>query len=323
MIKIIYKLLFLALLTISLCIIAVRLPIRNKFDLSLMSNKFELLRIKSKYKKIVFVGGSGLNTGLDSKMIAKELHYDVVNLGLYAGYGIPFLLNEIKPYLSEGDIVVIVPEYHLFYAKDWWISNPNVIKSLLLFASPLSIVKIYSDNSNYKEIIKYCSELVIDKIEVLLAAVVSNNIKTIAGIGMINNETILNIYGDKIATNKKIPFDKFGKYVLPVEYHDDERMSSMNIFSRWCNDNGVKIFFSFSCYPTETYNINKIAINNLYYYLKTNSHIQILCDPKSMAFPSVYFSDTANHLDRDGKYLRTQLLSRYLASHIALFNGQQ
>lgn len=319
MIKLIYKLSILALLATLLCTIAVRSPIRQKFGLSLMANKFQILKSKSKSKKIVFVGGSGLLGGLDSKIIANKLNYEVVNLGMFAGYGIPFLLNEAKYSLKEGDIVVIVPEYWVLYSDLWWARNPNAVKSLLLFASPKSIFEVYYDNANYKYIIRYCSELIIDKMEALCAAMLANNISIIKGIGIINSEKIINMYGDCIhVIGKKISYNKFVDYSmdLPIEYDYKSRVTSLNSFSNWCDNNGVKVFFVFSCLPTEFYDRNKKTINNLHNYLLTNSNIKPICDPKSMTFESKYFMDTLNHLDHNGKDLRTKMLLQYLSPHV-------
>ncbi|HPG73671.1 MAG TPA: hypothetical protein PLM49_05215, partial [Bacteroidales bacterium] len=49
-----------------------------------------------KSPKIIFAGGSNLPFGIDSKMIQDSLHTPVVNLGLHAGLGLDFMLNELQ-----------------------------------------------------------------------------------------------------------------------------------------------------------------------------------------------------------------------------------
>lgn len=67
--------------------------------------------------KIVFVGGSNIAFGLNSKEIEDSIHLPVVNMGLHAGLGISFMLNEIRDHVNKGDIVVFSPEYHQFFGN--------------------------------------------------------------------------------------------------------------------------------------------------------------------------------------------------------------
>lgn len=65
--------------------------------------------------RLIFVGGSNLAFGIDSKRIADSLGVNVVNTGLHAGLGIKFMLDDVSEYLREGDVVIIAPEYQHFY----------------------------------------------------------------------------------------------------------------------------------------------------------------------------------------------------------------
>ena len=65
--------------------------------------------------KIILVGGSNLAFGIDSKMMQDALRMPVVNMGLYAKLGLKYMLAQVRPYIRKGDIVVVVPEYDLFY----------------------------------------------------------------------------------------------------------------------------------------------------------------------------------------------------------------
>lgn len=65
--------------------------------------------------RLIFVGGSGIALGLDSTIIEERLGYPVINMGLNAGLGLHYMLEEVRPLLRSGDLVVIVPEYEHFY----------------------------------------------------------------------------------------------------------------------------------------------------------------------------------------------------------------
>ena len=46
--------------------------------------------------KIILAGGSNLAFGIDSKQLEETLGMPVVNLGLHAGLGLHFILEELK-----------------------------------------------------------------------------------------------------------------------------------------------------------------------------------------------------------------------------------
>jgi hypothetical protein len=84
-----------------------------RHDFVIIVDKHELLAATPS-PKIVLMGGSGLIYGIDSGLLAKEFGVHVTNVGFYAGCGSAFAADYIVPYLSEGDVVVLIPEYHQF-----------------------------------------------------------------------------------------------------------------------------------------------------------------------------------------------------------------
>jgi len=82
-------------------------------NLALLADKQELLATTPS-PKVVLMGGSGLAYGIDSGFLAREFGVHVTNLGVYAGCGSAFAADYIVPYLNEGDVVVLIPEYHQF-----------------------------------------------------------------------------------------------------------------------------------------------------------------------------------------------------------------
>ena len=72
---------------------------------------------KQNRDRIIVVGGSGVYYGLDSQRIQLQTNRFVVNLGLYAGFGITSLLDALKPYVRQNDIIIIMPEYGILYDR--------------------------------------------------------------------------------------------------------------------------------------------------------------------------------------------------------------
>lgn len=83
----------------------------------LMAYKAKCQRLeKVQASRIIFVGGSNLAFGLDSKRIKDSLNIEVINTGLHAGIGLKYMLDDISLYVKEGDIVVFSPEWAHFYS---------------------------------------------------------------------------------------------------------------------------------------------------------------------------------------------------------------
>jgi hypothetical protein len=43
-----------------------------------------------------------------------------MNMGIHAGVGLEYIVNSTRPYISENDIVVLVPEYENFYSDSFY-----------------------------------------------------------------------------------------------------------------------------------------------------------------------------------------------------------
>ena len=69
----------------------------------------------TKSPRYIFLGGSNLAFGLDSKRIQDSLNVNVVNMGLHAGLGIRFPMTSIKPFVRKGDVIVLSIEYENFF----------------------------------------------------------------------------------------------------------------------------------------------------------------------------------------------------------------
>jgi hypothetical protein len=64
--------------------------------------------------RIIVLGGSNVPFGIRSGLLERELGRPVVNMGLVAGLGLEFMLNEVAGSVREGDWVLLSPEHDLF-----------------------------------------------------------------------------------------------------------------------------------------------------------------------------------------------------------------
>ncbi len=92
-------------------------------------NKCKLLE-ETPSPRIIFIGGSNLAFGLDSKRIKDSLHVNVVNAGLHAGIGMKYMVDDIALYAREGDVLIFAPEYAHFYG-DGMNGEPLTLSGLM------------------------------------------------------------------------------------------------------------------------------------------------------------------------------------------------
>ena len=97
-------------------IIALFLPnhfIKGSLHFALL-DKHEML-VKKEPPRIIFLGGSNISFGIDSKAIQDTFNVNVINMGIDGGYGLKFILNDYIQKMKNGDLVILSPEYHHFY----------------------------------------------------------------------------------------------------------------------------------------------------------------------------------------------------------------
>lgn len=64
--------------------------------------------------RLIFIGGSSLAFGIDSSAF-EGMGLEPVNMGLTQGLGLAYMLAEVRPEMGEGDVVVVMPDPHLYW----------------------------------------------------------------------------------------------------------------------------------------------------------------------------------------------------------------
>ncbi|KAA6307943.1 hypothetical protein EZS27_040384 [termite gut metagenome] len=91
------------------------LPYNNPDNYYLAYNKkCDLLRQGTSNLRIIFVGGSNLAFGIDSKMITDSLHIDVINYGLSAGIGLKYMIDDVCIYAKKMILLFLLLNIGIF-----------------------------------------------------------------------------------------------------------------------------------------------------------------------------------------------------------------
>ncbi len=75
------------------------------------NKKIDLIK-KTPCPRIIFIGTSTLAFGIDSKLISDSLGTNVINMGLHAGIGARYYIDDYLQYIRQGDIVILSPSYY-------------------------------------------------------------------------------------------------------------------------------------------------------------------------------------------------------------------
>ena len=264
-------------------------------------DKHEMLK-KTKTEKIIFVGGSNLSFGLDSKKIAEKFNKPVINMGVHAGMGLKFIINDVKYYISKGDVVVLVPEYENFHTDNFY--GEMELVSVLFDVDPTG--RNLVDLKQWQHLLKYIPTYAAKKIKNYVFYPFQKKI--------ISSE--INIYDRK-------SFNEFGDayihWALPNQNYlpakktkGDEKINEEVIlfvknFKEYVEEKGAKLIILPPVIESKSYDNQANAIDLITVSLISNS-ISFSVEPSKYKFSSQYFFNSYYHLNKKGVDKRTQLI---------------
>jgi len=246
--------------------------------------------------KAVLVGGSNLAFGIDSELISKSLGMPVVNMGLHAGLGISFMINQVKRHLKTGDVVVLVPEYSAYIRPE---GSNTLIE--LLDLDKVSIKDI--DLSIIKTVTHYFPAYAQTKLLKLFRSGDLNDIRT-SGIYFRSGfnesgDVIEHLRDDKQHLAADISKLNGTDYSLSVP-----ETVIIEDFHKWCHIRGIELLISFPAYPeTHFKEVEKFAEKILVSLMKKG--VKVISYPEEYKLDNSRFYDTLYHLNQIGRYERT------------------
>jgi len=262
--------------------------------------------------KIVFVGGSNLAYGLNSKRVEDSLHMSVVNMGLHAGFGLKFILNEVKPYIKKGDIVVLSPEYHHFYSAN--MLNGEKVLVALLFEVDRKNLK-YITFSQAIHLIPGTIQYAVSKLMLKQLDMMEEGVET--GYEKQYKRNSFNKYGDEVMhwgyPNHKI--------IQMSKHSDNEKILPESIdliadFDKYTTNRKAKLIIIPPSFMSSTYKTGyEKTIDNIDEKLK-NQNTPFVIPPRSFIFKDSLFFNSVFHLNKQGEEQRTDSIIKMLKSYI-------
>lgn len=239
--------------------------------------------------RLIIMGGSNAFYGMNSARLSDSLHMPVVNMALFAKFGLDFMLKQLVYNARKNDVIVLSIEYFLFrecHADD-------------------EIVRYYPEGRKYLQTGKSTFydpwlntfKLNIESLQNSIMTPVKKSSKV-----YVHSRT-LNEYGDAIG------YLNYTKPVFPdadrLVYRHYEGIQAMNNFKTQMDEAGVKVFFTFPPLPVSDFNINRRDIDHYYADIRKELQIPLLNEPAAMVFNDTLFYDSHYHLGREGREIRT------------------
>ncbi len=257
--------------------------------------------------KIVLVGGSNLAFGIDSRMIEDSLGMSVVNMGLYAKLGLKYMLAQVRPYIRQGDVVLVVPEYDQFFGD--FADGDNTLSTALLYAPNDRIGDFIRSYSIVDVVLRPRVENVRRSFLRGLATAVGKEDQFFPpDTNPVYNRRSFNEYGDVVSHLGKKGLNPDSIYVGPLPSmgsFNGETLDQLNEIADEAALQRAHSYFLFPSYHDGAYAINAEAIDELTRRLSTGMRIPILGNASDFAYPKNYFFDTRFHLNEEGRRVRT------------------
>ena len=296
-------------------------PLPYNHDLAAIMNKRDLLKDGLR-NRVIFVGGSGIYSALDSELIEHRLGRPVRNVGLWAGFGITAVLREIQEYLRPGDVVVLVPEYGMIYddhldASRKWIFTLSPIRNFAaLYGGSLAGVRNFA--LDFISLIRY-------KVEAIPYAAREAMRLHDPGIftagGYVDYRKFFNAYGDSYrifpaaASPDRIAHRNENYFSLAT--YRGQSLANVNEFCRDERSHGVETLLVFPAYPREEYEQFQGGLRQYEKRLRAELACPILGGPQDFLYPYRLFTDTIHHLGIEGKRRRSERLAELLEQKLA------
>ena len=267
--------------------------------------------------RIILVGGSNVAFGIDSEKMEHELHLSVVNTGLYAGVGLPYQLSDLKPYLKDGDTIIIIPEYSQFFDdKDTGEVEPL---AAMIGINPLSILYLHPKSMREIPLIgvtlfRHKANFALDVAESFFLSIPDSHDQREDAIKDDKNFSYsrqgFNQYGDEVSHwNYTVQYDEnysTGSYLGNKINYD--QIELLNEFHHYAEKRNISVYLSFSPIDQNEYQKNLTAYNQFHHTLKRNVSLPILGTIEEFSFPRAFFFDTKDHLNYQGVENRTEKL---------------
>jgi len=294
MLKLIRNLFLLGFLAaLSMSALALFLPHDTENYMAAAADKHRLLNSVPS-PRVILIGGSNTAFSVDGQKVAERFGMPVINMGLNVDLGLRYMLNEVKPFLRDGDILLIFPEYSHF-----------------------SGVPLDGEARELGTLIKFCPEC--------LSAISTPRqaFNVVVGLAQGTEGDLLHALGKPREISPvyyRHGFDEWGNMVAHLNQPAPSGFASaipqiqipspnraielLDAFYRSL-EGDVQVFMVYPAVPVGQYKAQKERFSALDALIRSRLEFPVVGVPQDFAYAGRLFYDTSYHLNREGRELHT------------------
>jgi len=269
----------------------------DNYLLASIDKENRLMQLQS--SKIVVIGGSNTVFNIDSREISAATGLPVVNMGLHAGLGLQYMLNEVEAQIQADDILLIMPEYDQFFDRMFdggrttlhlIMLNPSVFRHIKTWRQTIALLKNVGLEAR-------------SKIVFLLGKNFNEEIYSRRSFDEFGD-----LRGEIIGSESQIDLQTENYWINAVQDIDKTSIRQMNRFYARATGKGVRVFLAFPPVSLEKYPNNRRNIIDMEDYFCQNVEIPLLISPGAVKIPAIKYFNTFYHLNTIGRQQYTSAL---------------
>ncbi len=269
---------------------------------SVIVRKYDKL-ITTNTPKIIIIGGSSAAFGINEEIISKSTGYDVVNLGLHAGFGSNFPTQLSKANINNGDIVILAYEYG--WIEEGAFDKLGVDLVMSGIDNHISLYK-HIRFQNYDDIIDYIFKYANKKAERISTDEIQKDVYSSSSF----NDKGQMIYDrQKSIITEKYDEKKYGNINIDdFKIYDDTKKFLIN-YRKFVEKKGAKIFFTAAPIMKSSNRSDSYKYSNMVNTVEKELNIKYISNPTEYFFDTKYMYDTIYHLNSEGEKIRSNKLA--------------
>lgn len=251
------------------------------------------LLLHTAHPRIIFVGGSNLSFGLNSRMIRDSLLLNPINTAVHGNIGVRYYLENTLQYVQHDDIVIVALEYNHFFRSYDYVSDEllRTIADVCPGNYPL-----LSFQQKMDLLLHYVPKFSLSKFKPTEYFGYEEH-----DIYSVNS---FNEYGDVDAH-----WTLEDRGYQPTELNGTLNMeifSKLKEFEYKCIEKGAKVYVTFTSIDEVSFNNSKHHITTIENLLKEHG-FNLLGSAERYAFPPEMIFNGDYHLNKKGVDCRTRL----------------
>lgn len=260
--------------------------------------------------RVILAGGSNVAFGFQSPLLEQALELPVVNLGLVAGLGPGFMLNELADVVRSGDLVVLSFEYSVFGGTGQLLPQRQLIEfrpASWRYVARGQRARLLTEHglSLGGGIARRSLGLGTD----LAAADPTEFPYVREGFNAQGDYTLHHARSIRL---DQMPADSPLLKPLGIAPFSPRLRTELAAFAQLCRRRGARLFYTCAPQPPAAWQVNRDAIERIVAELRSIPGLELLGGPQEQVYPLGLFSDTPDHLAEAGGRQRTLRLAEQL-----------